>query len=235
MMSITDHAIVQKVVRKVERHGLAAALHHAWMKLVNVALPFKILRAMHARRVDPAFLVCPRPYAAAFQDAAALAELARDPAAELSPQFVRDALGAGDECLAILREGKLAAYGWYSTRPTSAVSPEMLLHFSPGYVYMYKGFTLPGHRGHRLHAINKTRALQHYRAKGYRGMLSYVESTNFDSLKSNGRMGFEAFGSIYVVRLFGRHFALASPGCKRFDFRLARAAAPSRLLHRGKA
>lgn len=234
-MSITDHAMVQKALRKIERHGLAGALHRAWIKLVNRVLPFKILRAMHVGRADPAFLACPKPYTAGFVDAEALAESTRDPAADLSAQFVPAALGAGDECLAIFCRGKLAAYGWYSTRPTPAVSPELLLHFAPGYVYMYKGFTLPGHRGHRLHAIGKTRALRHYQTKGYRGLLSYVESTNFDSLKSNDRMGYETFGSIYVVRLFGRYFAFASPGCKRFDFRLERSSAPARLLRRGKA
>lgn len=234
MMSITDHAIVQKVLRKITRHGAAATLHLACIKLANLLLPFKILRAMHAMRADPAFLACPRQYRAAFPGEAALAELANDPAAELSPQFLRDALGAGDECLAIMCGDRLAAYGWYSTRPTPAISPELLLHFAPRYVYMFKGFTLPGHRGHRLHAIGKTRALRHYLSKGYHGLLSYVESTNFESLKSNYRMGFENFGSIYVVRLFGRYFAFASPGCKRFEFRLERAAAPMHRLQPGK-
>ena len=83
-------------------------------------------------------------------------------------------IAAGDECLAIFRGAELAAYGWYSTRPTPAVAPELVLHFAPGYVYQYKGFTLPAHRGYRLHAIGKTRALRHYLEKHYRGLLSYV-------------------------------------------------------------
>jgi hypothetical protein len=51
-------------------------------------------------------------------------------------------------------------------------------------------------------------------------MVSYVESTNFDSLKSCFRMGYRVFGSIYVIRLFGRAFAFSSPGCGPFGFRL---------------
>ena len=235
MMSITDHAMVQKALGKIERYGASATLHRALMKLVNRVVPFKILRAMHVEQVDPAFLACPKGYSAAFLDAKALAEIAKDPAAELSPQVVQDALAAGDKCLAIFRGDKLAAYSWYSTRPTPALSPELLLHFAPSYVYMYKGFTLPGHRGQRLHAIGKTRALCHYRAKGFLGLISYVESTNLSSLKSNFRMGYETFGSIYVVRLFGRYFAFASPGCKRLDFRVERSRPPFALLRRGKA
>lgn len=98
---------------------------------------------------------------------------------------------------------------------------DLVLHFAEGYVYMYKGFTATRYRGQRLHAIGKTRALQHYVESGYRGMLSYVESTNFESIKSGARMGAQVFGSIYVLQLFGRNFTFSSPGCKAFDFRAA--------------
>ena len=99
---------------------------------------------------------------------------------------------------------------------------------------MYKGFTSLAHRGQRLHAIGKTHALRHYVAKNYRGLISYVESTNFESLRSNARMGYEIFGSIYVVRIVGRYFAVSTPGCWRFDFRLERKPAPHWGWRRGK-
>jgi hypothetical protein len=44
--------------------------------------------------------------------------------------------------------------------------------------FLGKGFTLPRYRGQRLHAIGMTRALCHYLAKGRRGIVCYVESTN---------------------------------------------------------
>jgi hypothetical protein len=148
-VSITDQSLVQKALRKLRRHGPRATLHLACIRLVNLVLPFKILRGMYASRVEPALLAC--PYRPTFLPAKALADL------------------------------------------------------------------------------------QHYLSKGYDGMLSHVESTNFDSLKSAARMGAEMFGSICVVRIFGRHFAFSSPGCRRFDFRIEDAAAPARGLRRGKA
>lgn len=234
MLSITEHPIVQKALHKAERFGTAAVIHLAWMKLVNRVVPFKILRGMHARRADAAFFRLPAGYNAAFRKPADLARWHDDPACELSAQFTRDAFRAGDQCYAIFEGSSLAAYSWYSTRPTSAVSPELLLHFGPGYVYQYKGFTSLPHRGKRLHAIGKTHALRHYVAKGYRGLVSYVESTNYESLRSNARMGYEIFGSIYVLRLFGRYFTFSTPGCWRFDFRLERTAAPHWGWRRGK-
>lgn len=234
MLSIAEHPMVQKALHKAKRFGTAAVVHLAWMKLVNLFLPFTILRGMHARRAQGAFFRLPAGYSAGFTKAADLARWHEDPACELSAQFARDAFGAGDECYAISDGSSLAAYSWYSTRPTPAISPELLLHFAPGYVYQYKGFTSLRHRGQRLHAIGKTHALRHYVAKGYRGLISYVESTNFESLRSNARMGYEIFGSIYVLRLFGRYFTFSTPGCWRFEFRLQRTAAPRWGWRRGK-
>ena len=119
---------------------------------------------------------------------------------------------------------RLAAYGWYAFGATPIGLEGVLLHYSPGYVYMYKGFTHVDYRGQRLHAIGMTRALQHYLSKGYKGIVSYVESINFDSLKSCFRMGYAVFGTVYVVRAFGRYYGFSTPGCRKYAFRVERVA-----------
>ena len=147
----------------------------------------------------------------------------------MSRAFVDEALRNGDECYA-MRDGEtLAAYGWYSTRPTPIHPAELVLQFAEGHIYMYKGFTDKRYRGQRLHAIGMTRALQHYLDAGHRGIVSYVESTNFDSLKSCFRMGYEVFGSVYVVRIFGAYFTWAGPGCDAFGFRVTSKESPAPL------
>ena len=62
---------------------------------------------------------------------------------------------------------------------------------------------------------------------GYNGIVSYVESTNFDSLKSCFRMGYFAFGTVYVVKAFGRYYGFSTPGCRKYAFRVARVAGSS--------
>jgi hypothetical protein len=222
-MSKKHHSVVQRALDKIARHGVGNTLHLVGLKLVNLVLPLKILRGVYVERPDAAFLESPEEYRAGFLPARTLGEFAQDPATELSPEFVEQALEAGDECYAFCDGAKLAAYGWYATTPTAVGSPHLLLHFSPSYVYMYKGFTGDAYRGQRLHAIGMTRALREYRQRGFRGLVSYVESTNFDSLKSCDRMGYRVFGSIYLLRLFGRDFAFSSPGCRQFDFRVEKA------------
>lgn len=219
-MSLTDLSRVQKAFRKRQRHGTGALLHLLCIRLINRLFPFKILRGAHIAKVDAAFIGYPPHYTPSFLAPRALHDFAADPATEMSQGFVDDALRNGDECYAICDGKTLAAYGWYSTRPTPISPSDLVLHFAEGYVYMYKGFTETRYRGQRLHAIGKTRALQHYLESGYRGIVSYVESTNFDSLKSNARMGARIFGSVYVLRIFGRNFAWASRGCDAFGFRV---------------
>lgn len=219
-MRLTDLPRVQHALRKLERHGAGALLHLLWVQLVNRIVRFKILRGVHVANADPDFLGYPPHYTPSFLPPGALHEFAADPATEMSRAFVDEALRNGDECYAICDGEMLAAYGWYSTRPTPIDPAELLLEFADSYVYMYKGFTHKAYRGQRLHAIGMTRALQHYLDAGYRGIVSYVDSTNFDSLKSCFRMGYQVFGSVYVVQIFGRYFAWASPGCDAFKFRV---------------
>jgi len=218
--SIPDSALLQKAKLKLQRQGAANLLYGAAIKGINTVLPLKILRGVTIEEPDPAYLAAPKTYVAGFLSEAQLRAFAADPANEMSDAFLDAALGKGDECYAILDGARLAAYGWYATTPTPVGAPELQLHFRSDYVYMYKGFTDPRYRGQRLHAIGMTRALHEYRRRGLRGIVSYVESTNFDSLKSCFRMGYKVFGSIYLARLFGRHVAHSSPGCERYAFRV---------------
>lgn len=101
--------------------------------------------------------------------------------------------------------------------------PHWSLRFSDEYVYMYKGFTHPEYRGQRLHAIGMTKALQIYLGRGFKGVLSYVESNNFSSLKSVYRMGYVDVGTVYIVRILDRYLTYVDAGCKLYQFQLERA------------
>jgi hypothetical protein len=213
---------LKNMALKVRRHGLSNTVHALALQALNSIVGLKILRGVYVDQADPAYLACQDPYKPHFLSTQALQDYAADPVSEISPRFLEEAVPSGDQCYAICDGDKLAAYGWYSTRPTPIGLPGLLLHFAPGYVYMYKGFTDSRYRGKRLHAIGMTRALEHYLGKGYAGILSYVESTNFDSLKSCDRMGYKVFGSVFLVRIFGRCFTFSTPGCKAFGFRVQR-------------
>lgn len=212
------NAKLKAVQAKLKRQGTLATLYEFSMRALNAVVFFKILRGVYVEKPDPAFLACPERYRAGFLDQEALAGYARHPETELSDTFVEQSASRGDRCFA-LRDGEmLSAYGWYSSRPTPIGIAGLEVQFTPRYVYMYKGFTDHRYRGQRLHAIGMTMALDECLRAGYKGIVSYVESTNADSLKSCFRMGYRVFGSAYLVRIFGRYFSFSSPGCKKFEF-----------------
>ena len=192
-----------------------------------------ILRCVYIDTPDPEFLSLEPRYQAGFLTAKELDHYVSLPEYGLTEHFVARELAMGHECFAI-REGRaLAAYGWYSTTATH-FTDDLSVRFAPDWVYMHSGFTHPTYRGRRLHAFGMTIVLSLYRGRGYNGLVSIVNADNTASLKSCARMGYEIFGTIYTVRpgrLLGLRrpgrfldgvFVFATPGCRRFGFRLSR-------------
>jgi hypothetical protein len=196
-------------------------LYDLALRAVNRLVYFRVLRAVGIETPDPKALERRPRYAYGFLSQALVLAFAGDPQYEMNERFLREALGKGDRCYGIVHGDALASYGWYSTKPTVALTEDLELRFDPRYVYMYKGFTHEGYRGQRLHAAGMAQALQEYREEGSRGLVSYVESNNFSSLKSCYRMGYVAFGHVVVLRAGGRYFIAASRGCRERGFDLA--------------
>jgi hypothetical protein len=213
-------AMVQK---SIELYGLPATLADLGVSAVNRALFLKILKGVTIERPDPEFLECPDGYRGGLVTDTQLRELGKDPAHLLPEHFLDEALAKGDECYAIFHGDELASFGWYSTRPTRIDPQELQVNFDPRYAYMYHGFTHPAHRGKRLHAIGMTQALAYFLSKGYRGLVSYVESINYASRKSTVRMGYSEFGTIVITRIGGRYVIHHGAGCAPYGFHIQRA------------
>jgi hypothetical protein len=212
---------LNELVQELERFGGVKTFQSVGLRALHRLAGARILKGVKLDAVDPEFVKCDKPYHGQFLDQALLTELTRNhPEYEMSKRFLRDAFEKGDECYGFLDGRVLAAYGWYSNSPTAIDAPGMMLHFDPRYIYMYKGFTQAEYRGQRLHAIAMTRALDAYLAKGYKGLVSYVEWNNFGSLKSCYRSGYQDFGNIYLARFFGRYVTHAGGGCATYSFRL---------------
>jgi hypothetical protein len=199
------------------RHGIGNAAFHAALSALNKCLEVRILRAMCVETPAAGF-ECPPGYTVRVLTREQLRTFAQDPACDLSLEFVDGALAKGDQCFAVLHGNALAAYGWYAVGPTAIGMQDLHVRFSDDYVYMYKGFTHEAHRGRRLHAIAMTAALRQYLANGYKGLVSYVEATNFDSLRSCSRMGYFVFGTVWIARIGGRYRAKSSSGCAQYGF-----------------
>jgi len=183
---------------------------------VNRLVPFQVLKGMTATvdEIGRTLLDAGRLEARfATYDELLAAIAAPEMAEEMTGDFIEQALTRGDECFGIFDGPQLVSLGWYSNQPTQ-LSDTLTLHFDRAWMYMYKGYTLRSHRGQRLHGIGMTNALYAYTRRGSRGLISYVRSTNFQSLRSTERMGYRIFGAIYIAG----PLIWATPGCAAYEF-----------------
>jgi hypothetical protein len=225
MLGAMKHSpALRHIVNNAKSFGTYAAFHDLQQRVVNRVVPFQILKGMTAvlPDINPGLFET-GGFTARFAGKSELLAKA-GPEYELNEEMIEAALRKGDDCFAIFDGSRLASFGWYSNQPTH-ITDDLVLHFDPAWVYMYKGFTHPDYRGKRLHGIGMSLALRSYTERGSRGLISYVNSNNFQSLRSIERMGYRIFGDIYLARLLGRSITWASPGCKPYGFRLEAVAA----------
>lgn len=214
-----------RVHQTAGRFGLHAAVADIAFRVARKLTDLTILKGvvLTVDTIDSKFLGDDAGYRWGFLDAAALHEaLRRGAPLSLDPTFVDEALARGDLCYAAADAAGIASYGWYSSRPTAvtAIADDMVLHFDRSYSYMYRGYTLPAHRGKRLHGIGMARAMDSLVKSGSRGLVSVVEATNTASLTSCYRLGYHDFGEIYAARIAGRFVTYATRGCAAYAFRL---------------
>lgn len=211
---------MELIKKTYHRSGLESAIHLSINTLLNKFISFKKLKILIITSMNEESLKIDSRFHHGFLDGTYLKKLSIDSGNELSSSFVESALQKKDECYALTSKDELASYGWYSNRETLTDIHKLKFSFDPSYMYMYKGFTKENYRGHKLHAVGMNWALKKYLDKGYRGLVSYVESTNFDSLKSCYRLGYKDCGSIIVMKIFGKIIKWGHPSLEQYKVKL---------------
>jgi hypothetical protein len=220
LSSMTPSSILHSIRRTVRNHGHLLAAYDIAVRSLNKCVYFKTLQCIVIDEVNRRHLILPEHLRFTRLEPRDLLTITENPEYEMSAVFVQHALAKGDECYAILDEDILASYGWYARSATSLDPDDLIFHFDAKYVYMYKGFTLHSYRGQRLHAIGMNRALAEYQSRGFKGLVSCVESNNFDSLKSCYRMGYHDCGRIRVTRIVGKYLFRTQPACRPYGISL---------------
>lgn len=205
----------------IKNAGIRGACYDLAYRVGQKAVGLRVFQGMSLTpaSLDRSFLEGEARYAHGFLDEETLRRYARMPGLELTDAFLDEAFARGDRCYAVREGDDLAAYGWYSRKPTP-VTEDLVLHFDPRWAYQYKGFTAPAHRGRRLHALGMAHGMQAYVAEGSQGLVAQVERNNFSSLKSVHRMGYVDNGRLHARRLFGRWRLSATRACEPYGLKL---------------
>ena len=130
----------------------------------------------------------------------------------------RWAFARGDLCIATLLDGKVVGYN-FTTRHPTRVHDGLEFYFDDRFAYSFASFTDPAHRGRKLERERWKVARDEMTARNGSEVPSiwYINVTNLESLAANRHSGVEnvLHGYAGFIRLFGRWFTLASPGCRR--------------------
>jgi hypothetical protein len=153
-----------------------------------------------------------------------LQDAAADPELGISRPFLDGALGRGDRCYAAFDEGRIVSYVWRSTAVANH-EVDVGVAVSPPYVYGYKGFTRPTHRGLALNVALVAFAGRDYLSSGYTHLAAFVALYNMASLANSRENGFAHIGYAGYVRWLGRVFPFRTGGPRRIGFRFVAGAA----------
>ena len=158
--------VVRELRETSSRYGARAALYDLQCKVINRLAHVNVLRAMRVSLADvPSAEMFDAPgFEARFVSPPELDAVARAGTHDLTPEFLDRAIGRGDRCYGIFEGDALVSHGWYAQRSTE-INEHYLLHFDPDHTYMFKGYTLPAHRGKRLHAVGMCRAPRVHRGR----------------------------------------------------------------------
>lgn len=205
--------------RNVRHHGAQVAIYDLVVRSVNRFLYWKTLDCMVLCDVDPRLMNLPENFQCVQLDNSQLASFDRAKGNELAGNLVQGTLSEEDECHAVLDGDTIASYDWYSRSPT-LIDDDLQLHFNSQYVYIKKEFIAEAYRDQQIHTVGMMRALKAYRGRGFKGIIAYVESTNFDALKFCYRLGYRNCGQIRVLRIEDQYFIQNGEGCRDYGIEL---------------
>jgi hypothetical protein len=194
--------------------GVRKTVYDIFLRSVNRVVFIKVFNAILLERVDPEYSAIEPPLEWRLLNTSQLEEFANNPEYDITEEFLASAIEKGDECFGVFVGGVLGSYSWCSSQSTEN-SDGLTVSFNSEYAYVYKGFTHLQYRGQHLHAIGMTLALREYLSRGYKGLVAYVESNNFSSLKSFYHLGHRDIGCIVVWKLFGWPIIVARRGCRK--------------------
>jgi hypothetical protein len=177
----TFYKAIDVVLHKVCRTSVHTVV---WLELEPVA---------RMQCIDPQFSF-------RFLTAEEVQKFAADSSYYIDPSLAEGVRSGNEVCFAAMAGDRLAAFGCYTlgyVRPEQAAGAAMSCPMDVA--YMSYGFTHPDFRGARLHGLIMSLALQELAKRGVTKLVSIVAWTNWASLKSCWRLGYQNLGNMVTI------------------------------------
>jgi hypothetical protein len=126
---------------------------------------------------------------------------------------------AGDRCLLSFVGGKLAGYTWVHTAGRPLLYPGLRISIPDDYAYNFAGYTLPEFRGYGLQPYRHHEILSRPEWRDRKGMIGFVQATNWSSRRGQSKSGYQPLGSMLLVGTLNRFTVLLSSELEKFGIR----------------
>jgi len=120
----------------------------------------------------------------------------------------------GDHCLLNFVDDELAGYTWAHTKGQPLLFPGFRIQIPDSYCYNYSAFTLPKFRGMNLQSIRHYHLLSNPQWKDRMGLMGYVVSTNWNSIKGQSKSGYHSIGRVWLFGTKKKYMAIFSKRLK---------------------
>ncbi|WP_424565408.1 GNAT family N-acetyltransferase [Thiogranum longum] len=110
-------------------------------------------------------------------------------------------MAAGNRCYAALCNGEIASVSWIAEKQGYLEMIGYRFPLESDEIYMFDSFTAKRYRGKRLVPALYSRLTEHYRAGGYRTVITLIVPENKSNITSRTRSGFKQTGSVTQLKL----------------------------------
>jgi hypothetical protein len=146
-----------------------------------------------------------------------LRALVAEPALQLDGTFIDSAAASTAIMTGVFENDRLAAYA-FATGHAVPAGDGMWVKCDYPYRYSFKSFTRPEYRGRRLSTFASLASDAMFMNLGYTHAISYTETHNFASIRTEASKGNVLIGIAGYVRFGSSRLSFRSPGCRRVGF-----------------
>ncbi len=125
----------------------------------------------------------------------------------------------GDSCVLSSVDGKLAGYTWVHVGGRPKLTQGLRITVPSDYIYNFAGYTLHEFRGFGLQPYRHNVIMNHPEWKDKKGMIGFVECTNWGSKRGQSKSGYQKLGYLTLVGSRNRFFVFVSSAVKEIGIR----------------
>ncbi len=223
-MQLENEKTWNYLTRVRQRHGWFSVLHVIGLRFVNKFFDLRIFNVFVRHKVKIAAHNNEEIFNIKFLNTIEIEKYFGAGFNDITIDATRELISGQVSCLCVFdkKTEQIAAYSWFTNKSISTGFHDLDITFAEKYIYTLKVYTAPEYRGQQLHAWQMQFALDQYHRQNFWGIVGFTYSDNFESIKSNQKMGSTTVGHFWVMKIFGRSLFFKTGQVSDYEINLQR-------------